>query len=70
MSEPKTYMMYYPGKTKDGRATYVEHALEATDREQAKEQCMAVVRVMDLKDAYIAESPGTLVFFSWPMQKS
>lgn len=64
----KTYIMYYPGKTPDGKATYIEHPLGAAkDQEQAKAIAMGVVRALDIKDMHLLENPNELVFYSWPM---
>lgn len=66
----QTYIMFAPGKTPDGKGTYVEHPLQASDREEAKVQAMALVRVLELPEMHIVEEPGTKVFHSYPMRKS
>ena len=65
MSE-KTFTMYYPGTTDDGKGTYVAHPLRATTREEAKVQAMGVTRALEIKDMHIIENPNELVFFVWP----
>lgn len=63
----KTFVMFTPGKTPEGKGTYVEHKLQASSQQEAKVQAMALVRVLELKEMHIVQD-GHLVFYSWPLK--
>lgn len=70
-TEPKRFIMFHPGKSPDGKGTYLEHPLTAAkDRDEAYAIAMGIVRALELKEMHLVEEPGTLVFRSWPLKSS
>lgn len=70
MTEKKTYEMYIPSRTSDGRASFAPVPLEhATTREEAKAIGMAMVRTRGLEEAFFVEQPGDVVYSSYPFGK-
>lgn len=71
MTVQKTYSMWYPGKTQDGKGTYLETPLtHATNRDEAKAIAMGIVRVQELTEMHLIEQPNELIFYAWPMKSS